>query len=299
MKPKGILLAGGTATRLFPVTRGVNKHLLSVYDKPMIYYPLCTLMLAGITEILIITRPDDQAQYGALLGDGTQWGISITYAVQREARGIAEAFIIGRSFIADSPVVLALGDNIFYGENLIKIIAECARMTSGALLFAYYVNDPERYGVVEFDAAGRVIGLEEKPSQPKSSYAVTGLFSYDNRVCDVALSVTPSPRGELEITSINQWYLSQNALRIETLGRGIAWLDTGTFDSLLEASNFVAAIERRQGLKIAVPEEVAFRQKLIDREQLLRLAKPMLKTDYGKYLMRLVEQDKKYISTST
>jgi glucose-1-phosphate thymidylyltransferase len=295
-KTKGVILAGGTGTRLYPVTQGVSKQLLSVFDKPMIYYPLCTLMLAGIVEILVITRPQDQDQFKGLLGDGSQWGLSIQYATQAEPRGIAEAFIVGQSFIAGSPVVLVLGDNIFYGEGFGHTVEQTCRVENGALIFAYYVNDPQRYGVAEFDARHRVVSLEEKPAKPKSSYAVTGLYCYDKQVCEVARSIKPSARGELEITAVNQWYLAQGTLNVKILGRGIAWLDTGTHEGLLEASNFVATVERRQGLKIAVPEEIAFRRNLIDGEQLLRLAHPMRMTEYGQYLMRLVREDKRYIS---
>jgi glucose-1-phosphate thymidylyltransferase len=295
-KTKGILLAGGMGTRLHPVTRAVSKQLLSVYDKPMIYYPLCTLMLGGIDDILVITRPDDQDQFQRLLGDGAQWGLHIGYETQSEPRGIAESFIIGQSFVAGSPVVLALGDNIFYGEGLGQMVEQSCHVESGALVFAYYVKDPERYGVVEFDETGGVIGLEEKPFKAKSSYAVTGLYCYDQQVCDIARSLTPSKRGELEITAINQWYLSQGMLRVQILGRGIAWLDTGTHDSLLEASNFVASIERRQGLIVASPEEVAYRRNLIDAEQLLRLAEQVRTTEYGQYLMQLVRHEKLYVS---
>jgi glucose-1-phosphate thymidylyltransferase len=296
MTTKGIILAGGNSTRLYPVTRSISKQLVPIYDKPMIYYPLCTLMLAGITEILIITRPDEQVLFEKLFGDGSQWGLNVSYAIQIEPKGIAEAFIIGAPFTGASSVVFVLGDNIFYGEGFGRILRSASHIESGALIFAYYVSDPERYGVVEFDSEGRVVSLEEKPTKPKSSYAVTGLYCYDSHVCEVARNIKPSSRGELEITSVNQWYLSHGSLRVEVLGRGIAWLDTGTHDSLLEATNFVASIERRQGLKIACPEEIAYRRGLIDEEQLLRLAKPMLRTEYGQYLMRLVQPDKRYIS---
>tara|TARA_R110000868_G_scaffold29049_2_gene108030 strand:+ start:16633 stop:17526 length:894 start_codon:yes stop_codon:yes gene_type:complete len=296
MKHKGIILAGGSSTRLFPATRSISKQLLPVYDKPMIYYPLSTLMLAGITEILIITRPDEQDLFRRLLGDGVHWGLNITYAAQPEPNGIAEAFLIGKDFIAGDPVTLILGDNIFYGEGFGQILQARGPVDEGAQVFAYYVNDPERYGVAEFDENGAVVSLEEKPEKPKSSYAVTGLYSYDGQVSDVAAAITPSARGELEITAVNQWYLEHGLLRAVVLGRGIAWLDTGTHDALLEAGNFVATIERRQGLKIAAPEEIAYRRKLIDEEQLLRLAAPMLKTDYGQYLVRLARPEKKYIS---
>jgi len=296
MTTKGIILAGGSGTRLYPATSCISKQLLPVYDKPMIYYPLSTLMLAGITEILVITRPDEQALFAKLLGDGMQWGLNITYATQAKPKGIAEAFIIGEDFIGRDPVVLVLGDNIFYGEGLVRILQGAIGTEHSALIFAYYVTDPERYGVVEFDSNGKVVSLEEKPTKPRSSYAVTGLYSYDCRVCDVARNTKPSARGELEITAVNQWYLSEGSLHVEIFGRGIAWLDTGTHDSLMEASNFVASIERRQGLKIASPEEIAYRRGLIDEEQLLRLAKPMLSTDYGQYLTKLVLAEKRYFS---
>jgi glucose-1-phosphate thymidylyltransferase len=293
---KGIILAGGSGTRLYPATRSISKQLLPVYDKPMIFYPLSTLMLAGITEILIITRPDEQHLFRNLLGDGSQWGLSFSYATQAEPRGVAEAFLIGESFIAGSPVLLVLGDNIFYGEGFGGLLLRAARITEGALIFAYYVDDPERYGVAEFDATWKVISIEEKPANPKSSYAITGLYCYDGRVCDVARGIKPSARGELEITAVNRWYLGQDQLRVELLGRGTAWLDTGTHDALLEAGNFVATIERRQGLKIASPEEIAYRRNLIDEEQLLRLAQPMLHTDYGRYLVKLVSETKRSLS---
>jgi glucose-1-phosphate thymidylyltransferase len=296
MKRKGIILAGGHGTRLYPLTRAVGKQLMPVYDKPMVYYPLSTLMLGGVTDILIVTRPDEQALFQRLLGDGSQWGVTITYASQPEPKGIADAFLVGAAFVAGDPVVLILGDNIFYGEGFGQLLFGASRVDRGALVFAYYVDNPGQYGVVEFDCDGRVISLEEKPARPKSSYAVTGLYCYDGQVCDVARSIEPSARGELEITSVNQWYLSRQALRVELLGRGVAWLDTGTHAALLEAGNFVATIERRQGLKIASPEEIAYRRKLIDEEQLLRLARPLMNTDYGRYLLRLVEPDKRYIS---
>jgi glucose-1-phosphate thymidylyltransferase len=296
MTTKGIILAGGKGTRLYPATSSVSKQLMPIYDKPMIYYPLSTLMLAGITEILIITRPDEQALFKKLLGDGRQWGLSISYAAQAEPNGIAESFVIGEQFIGGSSVMLVLGDNIFYGEGFGRMMQSAINIDHHALIFAYYVTDPERYGVVEFDSKGSVISLEEKPAKPRSSYAVTGLYSYDNRVCDVARNIKPSARGELEITAVNQWYLSEGSLQVEVLGRGIAWLDTGTHDALLEASNFVASIERRQGLKIASPEEIAYRRGLIDEEQLLRLAKPLLSTEYGRYLTKLVLAEKRYFS---
>lgn len=296
MKKKGIILAGGSSTRLYPVTRSISKQLLSVYDKPMIYYPLGTLMLSGITDICIITRPDEQPLFEKLLADGTQWGLNISYATQREPRGIAEAFLIGESFIAGEPVTLVLGDNIFYGEGLGQLLQQSTVIECGARIFAYYVDNPEAYGVAEFGNDGKVLSLEEKPRHPKSSYAVTGLYCYDGQVAKVARTIRPSARGELEITAVNQWYLTQGSLQVEVLGRGIAWLDTGTHDALLEASNFVATIERRQGLKVSSPEEIAYRRRLIDEEQLLRLAHPLLKTEYGQYLVRLVRPEKRYIS---
>jgi glucose-1-phosphate thymidylyltransferase len=290
---RGIILAGGSGTRLFPATRSVNKHLLHVYDKPMIYYPLSILMLAGIAEILLICRPEEQRLFEKLLGDGSQWGLALSYATQPEPKGIAEALIIGEAFLAGNPVMLVLGDNIFYGQGLGRTLLQAGRIEHGALVFAYHVEDPERYGVVEFDATGKAVGLEEKPALPKSSYAITGLYCYDAQASDVARGIEPSARGEIEITSVNRWYLAQGRLRVELLGRGIAWLDTGTHDSLLEASNFVATIQRRQGLKISSPEEIAYRRKLIDEEQLLRLANPMLNTDYGQYLVKLVRETRK------
>jgi glucose-1-phosphate thymidylyltransferase len=293
---KGIILAGGTGTRLYPATRSISKQLIPVYDKPMIFYPLSTLMLAGIIDILIITRPHEQDLFVKLLSDGRQWGLNITYVSQAEPKGIAEAFVIGERFVGGSSVVLVLGDNIFYGEGFGQMLERTSNVENGALILAYYVEDPERYGVVEFDNEGRVSSIEEKPSKPKSSYAVTGLYCYDRQVCDVARTIKPSARGELEITDVNRWYLAQGTLPAELLGRGIAWLDTGTHDALLEASNFVASIERRQGLKIASPEEIAYRRKLINEEQLLRLAQPMVNTDYGRYLAKLVRQEKRYIS---
>ena len=296
MKSKGIILAGGSSTRLYPVTRSVSKQLMPVYDKPMIYYPLCTLMLAGITEILVITRPEERGLFEKLLGDGAQWGLSIAYATQDKPRGIADAFVVGEQFLAGAPAVLVLGDNIFYGEGLGRLLRQAVSTADGAIIFPYYVDDPENYGVAEFDGAGRVIGLEEKPAKPKSSYAVTGLYCYDSSVSEVAKTIRPSARGEVEITAVNQWYLSQGKLRAEILGRGVAWLDTGTHAGLLEASNFVASIERRQGLKIAAPEEIAYRQKLIDEGKFVRLAEELAKTEYGQYLLRIVRQDKRYFS---
>ncbi len=287
MIDKGIILAGGSGTRLYPATIPVSKQLLPVYDKPMVYYPLTTLMLAGIRSVLIITRPEEQHLFKAVLGDGSQWGLSLSYVVQDEPRGIAEAFIIGEEFIAGDPVCLILGDNIFYSEGLSHRLQSAARLEDGAIVFTQWVNDPERYGVAEFDDQGRVLSIEEKPAKPKSSYAVTGLYFYDGTVSARSRTLKPSARGELEITDLNSLYLEDGTLRVEILGRGVAWLDTGTHDSLLEASNFVASIERRQGLQIASPEEIAFRMNWIDGDQLVALAQPLMKTEYGQYLHRL------------
>ncbi len=294
---KGIILAGGSGTRLAPTTRSVSKQLLPVYDKPMIYYPLSTLMLADIAEILIITRPEEQRLFEALLGDGSQWGISLSYAVQEAPRGIAEAFLIGEEFIAGDPVALILGDNIFYGEGLGRMLRQAGRMEyATASVFAYYVNRPEEYGVVEFDAEGGVVSIEEKPAKPRSSYAVTGLYYYDGRVCDMVRGTKPSARGELEITSVNQVYLEEGGLRVHVLGRGVAWLDMGTHESLLNAGNFVATVENRQGLKIACPEEIAFRRGLIDGDQLARLAAEMTGSEYGRYLSAITDSESAYFS---
>jgi glucose-1-phosphate thymidylyltransferase len=287
---KGIILAGGSGTRLYPITQAVSKQLLPVYDKPMIYYPLATLMLSGIREILIINTPHEQELFQRLLGDGTQWGIDIRYAVQPSPDGLAQAFLIGRDFIGNNPSCLVLGDNIFYGVGLTERLKRADMREQGSTVFGYWVRDPERYGVAEFDASGHVIGLEEKPAKPKSHYAVTGLYFYDNRVCDYAAELKPSPRGELEITDLNRRYLEDGSLHLEQLGRGYAWLDTGTHESLMEAGNYIETIENRQGLKVCCPEEVAYFNGWIDAEQVKRLAAPLAKTGYGQYLQHLIEQ---------
>ena len=286
MKRKGILLAGGRGTRLYPLTLATSKQLLPVYDKPLIYYSLTTLMMAGLREILIITTPEEIDQFKKLLGDGRQWGMELTFAIQDHPGGIAEAFLIGRDFLAGSPSALILGDNIFYGHSLRSMLRNSAQQTHGATVFASWVDDPERYGVIEFDSNHRPLQIVEKPKAPKSNYAVTGLYFYDERVVDVVREMKPSARGELEITDVNQWYLERQELHAQRFGRGYAWLDAGTHDSLLEASQFIAIVEKRQGLKIACPEEVAFIEGFIDAEQLLRLAEPMKGTAYGKYLAR-------------
>ena len=287
---KGIILAGGSGTRLYPITQAVSKQLLPVYDKPMVYYPLSTLMLAGVRQILMINTPHEQHLFRTLLGDGSQWGISIEYAAQPSPDGLAQAYIIGRDFVGNEPSCLVLGDNIFYGHGLTERLRRASQRAHGATVFGYWVRDPERYGVAEFDDTGRVIGLEEKPAKPKSHYAVTGLYFYDHRACDYAAELKPSPRGELEITDLNRRYLEDDSLHLEQLGRGFAWLDTGTHDSLAEAGNYIQTIENRQGLKVCCPEEIAFINGWIDAEQVLRLAAPLAKTGYGQYLQRMVEQ---------
>jgi len=290
MQRKGIILAGGSGTRLHPATLSISKQLLPVFDKPMVYYPLSTLMLAGIRDVLVISTPHDTPRFEAMLGDGSQWGMNLSYCVQPRPEGLAQAFVLGRDFVDNHPSALVLGDNIFYGHDFAALLRRSMARPSGATVFAYHVHDPQRYGVVQFDAEKRAISIEEKPSTPKSNYAVTGLYFYDEQVCDIAAGIRPSARGELEITDVNARYLEQGSLNVEIMGRGYAWLDTGTHDTLLEASQFIATLEKRQGLKVACPEEIAYRAGWIDAAQLESLAEPMSKNGYGQYLLRLLRE---------
>jgi glucose-1-phosphate thymidylyltransferase len=297
MARKGIILAGGSGTRLYPITHSISKQLLPVYDKPMIYYPLSTLMLAGLRDVLIISTPADTPRFAALMGDGSQWGMNLQYAVQPSPDGLAQAFVIGRDFVGHDPSALILGDNIFYGHDLAKQLDKADDCVSGATVFAYHVQDPERYGVVEFDQAFRVLSIEEKPIKPRSHYAVTGLYFYDKQVCDIAAEIRPSARGELEITDVNLRYLQQRQLDVEIMGRGYAWLDTGTHDSLIEAATFIATLQKRQGLMVACPEEIAFRSGWIDAEKLGKLAAPLAKNGYGQYLLNILSDRVAWPST--